>query len=130
VLHLLSFTSAIPVPDKYIPERQLPKHIFSATYLLFMTQTEPLVSVILPVCNASRHLSACLESILKQKHQRIEVIAIDDKSIDASVKILKAYRRRDRRIKVFTNVKRYGLAITLNRALKQAQESCTQTSPR
>lgn len=87
----------------------------------FGSTREPLVSIILPVYNASTHLPACLESLLKQKHQKIEVIAIDDYSKDASVHILKAYRRRDKRIKVLTNVKRYGLAISLNRALKKAQ---------
>jgi glycosyltransferase involved in cell wall biosynthesis len=86
-----------------------------------MNQIQPLVSVILPVCNASVHLPACLESLLKQKHEQIEIIAVDDNSKDASVKILKHYRKLDKRIKVFTNVKRYGLAITLNRAIRQAK---------
>ena len=86
-----------------------------------MNQIEPLVSIILPVCNAARHLPDCLESILKQKHEKIEVIAIDDFSKDDSVAILKQYSRKDKRIKVFTNVKRYGLAISLNRALKNAK---------
>jgi glycosyltransferase involved in cell wall biosynthesis len=86
-----------------------------------MSQIQPLVSIILPVCNASTHLPACLDSLLKQKHEQIEVIAVDDFSKDASVKILKQYQKLDKRIKVFTNVKRYGLAITLNRALKKAK---------
>ncbi len=86
-----------------------------------MNQIEPLVSIILPVCNAARHLPACLESILKQKHEKIEVIAIDDFSKDDSVAILEQYSKLDNRIKVFTNVKRYGLAVTLNRALQRAQ---------
>jgi glycosyltransferase involved in cell wall biosynthesis len=82
--------------------------------------SEPLVSIILPVYNASTHLPSCLESILKQKHNKIEVIAIDDNSGDASAKILKQFRQQDRRIKVFQNVKRYGLAVCLNRAIKHA----------
>lgn len=86
-----------------------------------MNTIEPLVSIILPVCNASIHLSACLESLIKQKHQHIEVIAVDDNSKDTSAKILRRYRKLDNRIKVYTNVKRYGLAITLNRALRRAQ---------
>jgi glycosyltransferase involved in cell wall biosynthesis len=86
-----------------------------------MNQIEPLVSIILPVYNASTHLPACLESLIKQKHQKIEVIAIDDFSKDTSVKILKSFQHKDRRIKVFTNVKRYGLAVTLNRALRQTK---------
>jgi len=86
-----------------------------------MTKVEPLVSIILPVCNASTHLPACLESLLRQKHDNIEIIAVDDSSKDSSVKILKEYRKFDKRVKVFINVKRYGLAITLNRALRRAK---------
>lgn len=95
-----------------------------------MNQIEPLVSIVLPVCNAAKHLPACLESILKQKHKKIEVIAIDDFSKDESVTILKAYSKKDKRIKVFTNVKRYGLAISLNRAIEKAHgEFITFTNP-
>ncbi len=82
---------------------------------------EPLVSVILPVCNAADYLPHCLDSLLKQKHENIEIIAIDDNSKDASLSILKQYRKLDKRISYSANVKRYGLAITLNRALKKAQ---------
>jgi glycosyltransferase involved in cell wall biosynthesis len=82
---------------------------------------DQLVSIILPVCNAQDNLSVCLDSLLNQKHQNFEIIAIDDNSKDESASILKDYRKLDRRIKLSTNVKRYGLAITLNRALKKAK---------
>jgi glycosyltransferase involved in cell wall biosynthesis len=95
-----------------------------------MNQIEPLVSIILPVCNAAKYLPDCLESLLKQKHAKIEVIAIDDFSKDDSVAILKAYQKTDRRIKVFTNVKRYGIAVSLNRAIKNAKgDFITFTNP-
>lgn len=81
---------------------------------------EPLVSVILPVCNADDYLPDCLDSLLNQKHQNLEIIAVDDKSKDKSVSILRKYRKIDKRLKVTTNVKRYGLAVTLNRALRKA----------
>jgi glycosyltransferase involved in cell wall biosynthesis len=82
---------------------------------------DQLVSIILPVCNAQDNLSICLDSLLNQKHQNFEVIAIDDNSKDKSVSILKDYKKIDRRIKLSTNVKRYGLAITLNRAIRKAK---------
>lgn len=82
---------------------------------------DSLVSVILPVCNSDKYLSRCLDSLLSQKHENLEIIAIDDSSNDESVEILKIYRRLDKRIKFSQNVKRYGLATTLNRALKKAK---------
>lgn len=82
---------------------------------------DSLVSIILPVCNAGASLPSCLDSLLKQKHKNIEIIAIDDNSKDHSLEILKKYRRLDKRIRYSVNVKRYGLAITLNRALKKAK---------
>lgn len=82
---------------------------------------EPLVSVILPVQNAEPNLPACLDSLLKQKHENLEIIAIDDNSKDESTRILKQYRKIDKRIKPSFNVKRYGIAVTLNRALKKAK---------
>lgn len=79
-----------------------------------------LVTVLLPVHNNQMTLSDCLESLLAQTYTNIEIIAIDDFSRDHSFSILRKYRRLDKRIKIFRNVKHYGLTTTLNRALKRA----------
>ena len=86
-----------------------------------MKYNETLVSVILPVCNAEHHLAACLDSLLRQTYQHIEIIAIDDDSRDGSYKILRSYAKNDRRLKLFRNKKRYGLGVCLNRAMKRAR---------
>lgn len=86
-----------------------------------MKQSESLVSILLPVCNASRFLEECLESLLRQTHKNIEIIAIDDFSRDDSYRILRNISRLDRRLRVYRNVKRYGVAITLNRAMKKVR---------
>jgi glycosyltransferase involved in cell wall biosynthesis len=86
-----------------------------------MENTAPLVSIILPVFNASQTLSECLESLSKQTYHNIEIIAIDDNSSDDSFSILKQFKQFDRRLKIFKNKKRYGLATTLNRAIKRTQ---------
>lgn len=80
---------------------------------------QPLVSIILPVCNAESYLENCLESIKSQSYVNIEIVAIDDFSSDKSFKILKQWQKKDKRLKVFKNVKRYGLSVTLNRAIRQ-----------
>lgn len=81
----------------------------------------PLVSVLLPVFNVGHHLSECLDSILSQSYENLEIIAIDDYSRDDSWKILKIYKRVDNRIKIYRNVKHYGKPVTLNRCLSRAK---------
>lgn len=80
-----------------------------------------LVSILLPVRNASATLSDCLDSLQAQTYDNIEVIIIDDFSRDDTYKIASIYRKKDRRFRLYRNVKQYGAAITLNRALKHAR---------
>lgn len=89
-----------------------------------MTQPiDQLVTLILPVRNSADTLEDCLESILNQTYQDIEIVAIDDKSKDNSYSILRRFRRKDKRLIISRNVKNYGLTVTLNRALKKARGS-------
>lgn len=88
-----------------------------------MTDNKPLISVILPVQNAANYLSECLEKLLQQTYTNFEIIAIDDFSSDTSYEILKTYAQKDQRLKISQNVKRYGMALTLNRCLKKAHGS-------
>jgi glycosyltransferase involved in cell wall biosynthesis len=102
----------------------LPSILLSLQYILpdeTMKQYDTKVSIILPVYNAGKYLASCLESLVRQSYKDIEIIAIDDFSKDESYKILKQYRRKDTRIKVFRNKKRYGLAVCFNRAVKMAR---------
>lgn len=56
------------------------------------------ISVILPVYNTEKYLKQCLDSIVNQTLQEIEVICVDDGSTDSSLNILKAYAAKDERI--------------------------------
>lgn len=85
-----------------------------------MKNQKPLVSILLSVHNSEKHLAECFSSLISQSYKNIEIIAIDDKSTDDSLKILQSFRRMDKRIKIFQNVKRYGISMTLNRAIKRA----------
>ncbi|MBI4078885.1 MAG: glycosyltransferase family 2 protein [Candidatus Levybacteria bacterium] len=71
--------------------------------------------------NAQEHINACLKSLLYQAYKEFEIIAIEDKSTDASYKILAKYKKRYPKLRVYRNIKRYGLAICLNRAIKRAR---------
>jgi glycosyltransferase involved in cell wall biosynthesis len=83
--------------------------------------TNDLISVILPVNNNCETLNLCLDSLLSQNYEPIEIIAIDDASTDLSWKILSKFKRQDKRLKIYRNIKKYGLSISLNRAIKRAK---------
>lgn len=86
-----------------------------------MKLKQDLVSVILPVHNAARFLTECLESLKDQTYDNLQIIAIDDFSKDNSYKILKKFQTKLTNLEVYKNKKRYGLAICYNRALKRAK---------
>ena len=62
----------------------------------------PEISVIIPVYNTARFLSACLDSVLDQTFADTEIICVDDGSTDDSLQILRRYEKRDGRVKVLT----------------------------
>lgn len=58
----------------------------------------PKISIIIPVYNASHYLAECLDSIIAQTFEDIEIICINDGSTDGSLQILKQYQIKDARI--------------------------------
>jgi glycosyltransferase involved in cell wall biosynthesis len=86
-----------------------------------MKLKDSVVTVILPVYNATKYLPDCLNSLETQTYQDLQIIAIDDHSRDDSLKILRKYKKNFANFEIYSNKKRYGLAICYNRALKRAQ---------
>lgn len=58
------------------------------------------ISVIIPVYNAEKYLSVCLNSVRNQTHKDIEIICVNDGSKDRSLSILNAFATKDERIQV------------------------------
>ena len=58
------------------------------------------VSVIIPVHNSEKYLAVCVESVMCQGDQRMEIILVDDGSTDLSGKIADEYAKKEKRIKV------------------------------
>ena len=59
----------------------------------------PLVSIIVPLYNQERYLRACLRSVCRQTYKNLEIILVDDGSLDERGKICDNIARQDRRIK-------------------------------
>ena len=64
------------------------------------------LSVIVPVYNVAEYLSECIESILKQTYENLEIILIDDGSTDCSGRICDEYAKTDGRIRVIHQTNR------------------------
>jgi glycosyltransferase involved in cell wall biosynthesis len=62
----------------------------------------PLISVVMVVCNADRFLAEAIESILSQTFSEFEFIIVDFGSTDKSRSIISSYATRDRRVKFHT----------------------------
>lgn len=75
---------------------------FSQNFLFVKAEEEPCVSVIVPVYNSSKYLRRCMDSIVEQTLQNIEVICVNDGSTDDSLEILREYESKDNRVKVIT----------------------------
>ncbi len=80
----------------------------------------PKISIIVPVYNVEKYLSICLDSLINQTLNDIEIICINDGSTDGSLEILNEYAKKDTRIKIITQ-KNQGLSMARNNGLKEAK---------
>ena len=78
------------------------------------------VSVIIPVYNAEKYLNDCLDSIVNQTLQEIEILCINDGSTDSSQSILDEYAKQDERIFVVTQ-ENSGTSSAYNKGLSRAK---------
>jgi glycosyltransferase involved in cell wall biosynthesis len=81
----------------------------------------PLVSILVPVYNASEFLSVAMRSLLCQSWTNIEIIAVEDRSPDNSWELLEEFAKQDPRLKIFRNDVNMGAYPTRNRAMSLAK---------
>ncbi len=86
-----------------------------------MQKRDVKISVIIPVYNAAKYLSKCLNSLISQTFKNFEVLCINDKSTDGSLKILEEFAQKDERIKVINNEKNIGAALARNIGIDRAE---------
>ncbi|MEI8068084.1 MAG: glycosyltransferase family A protein [Candidatus Shapirobacteria bacterium] len=82
---------------------------------------KPLITIYMPVFNASEYLIQSIESILNQSYINFEFIIVDDASTDNSWKIIKSYAKKDSRIIAIKNYINLGVSLTSNIAISKAK---------
>lgn len=80
----------------------------------------PLISVVIPVYNAEDYLSQCVESILMQTYDNLEIILVNDASTDSSGLLCDGFRQKSEKVKVI-HKDNEGAALTRNRGLLEAR---------
>ena len=75
----------------------------------------------MPGHNAEKYLTEAIESILNQTYKNFEFIIIDDASSDDTWNIILKYAKKDKRIKIYKNIKNLYIAKTRNKLIKFAK---------
>ena len=82
--------------------------------LKFKKINNPKISVISPVYNREKFIPRFIGSLQKQNFKEIEIILIDDKSIDNSTELIEKYKKEDKRIVLIKNKKNRGTFVSRN----------------
>lgn len=79
------------------------------------------VSIIVPVYNVEKYLAECIDSLLAQDFDALEIICVEDCSTDDSLKILREYARRNKQISIICHSNNMGLSVARNTGLEVAR---------
>jgi len=81
---------------------------------------KPLVSVLMPSYQYAAYIPIAIESVLTQTMSDLELIIVDDASVDRSTEIIRSYGAKDRRVRAIFHSVNMGVARTMNDALAAA----------
>lgn len=82
--------------------------------------TDNRVSVIIPVYNVANYIGRTIDSVLRQKYYDIEIVLVDDCSIDNSEEIIRQYQKSHPNIIYYRQERNQGAAVARNKALDLA----------
>lgn len=85
-----------------------------------MLEQNDLISIIIPVFNAERYLDRCIKSVVEQTYKKIEVIIIDDGSVDSSGHKSDEWAEKDNRVRVI-HKSNSGVSDTRNIGIESAK---------
>lgn len=77
------------------------------------------VSVVIPIYNVEKYVEACLQSVMEQTLQEIEIICVNDGSLDKSAEIVERLMKEDKRIRLISK-ENGGLSSARNVGMTQA----------
>lgn len=89
---------------------QKPKRICDG---MIMTNNTPRISIVIPAFNVEKYISECLDSVIEQPMDEIEIICINDGSTDNTENIIKEYQETDHRI-ILISQQNNGLSFSRN----------------
>lgn len=78
-----------------------------------------IISVIVPCYNQADFLPRCLESLIRQTYENLEIVCVNDASTDATMSVLDEYTKKDKRIKI-VDIPHGGLGWARNCGIKAA----------
>lgn len=78
-----------------------------------------ILSVVIPIYNAEKYISKCVESVLKQTYKKLDIILVDNNSKDKSAEICKEFCKQDSRVS-FHEQSISGAAVTRNKGIDNA----------
>jgi len=88
--------------------------------MIRFAEKQPLITVVVPVYNIEGYIGRCIDSILAQSYEKMEIILVDDGSTDKSGNICDDYESRDQRIQVI-HKSNGGLSDARNIGIKAAK---------
>lgn len=81
---------------------------------------DALVGIIIPAYNVENYIARAIESCIKQTYNNIEILVVDDGSIDGTYKIAKNYEKKDNRVHVFRQ-ENHGVSTARNYAMNMSR---------
>lgn len=88
-------------------------------YYSYLSKTDHLVSIVVPIYKVKKYLSKCVDSIIAQDYKNLEIILVDDGSPDNCPEICDEYAKKDERIRV-VHKENGGLSDARNAGIKVA----------
>ena len=79
----------------------------------------PEVSVVIPAYNSEAYIAQALESVLCQTYRNLEVILVDDASVDSTIKIARSFN--DKRLRIIANQQNRGVSYSRNCGIQAAR---------
>jgi glycosyltransferase involved in cell wall biosynthesis len=85
-----------------------------------MENEYPIISIVIPVYNAEKYIRNCINSLINQTFSNIEIVCVNDGSVDSSRVILEEYANLDNRI-IIINQENLGVSTARNNGIRKSR---------